>query len=128
MESAALFVVGCSLVLFLAPGVELFGIRYVAVGQGNAYFNKKVGSFSGDVYIDAVEVPVIISYEWGVTSAIVEYKQEFIVFTRTERKDERVEFEIKNNNLHIKTYDLEEFIYSHKDIGGESAYLKVKLP
>ena len=60
LASAALFVVGCSLVLFLAPGVELFGIRYVAVGQGNAYFNKKVGSFSGDVYIEAINGLIFI--------------------------------------------------------------------
>ena len=128
LASAVLFVVGCAVILFLAPGVEIFGIRYVAVGQGNNYYRDYADGFSGDIYISSIEVPVIISYQWGISTPEIEYKQEFIGFTRSERRDNQLVQGVENNNLYITAYDTEEFIYSHESVSEESEFLKVRIP
>lgn len=125
-----LFIVGSALIMFLAPGTEIFGIRYVAVGQGNYELEKEKGvmaQFSGDVYIEATEAPINVSYAF-VQNVRVEYKQNFIGFTKTPRRQAYIEFEIKDNDLHIKTYDIVKFIYSHQNPAGDGFYLNVYLP
>lgn len=125
--SALLFVVGCSLIMFLAPGVEIFGIRYVAPNQGIYEFNEAVESFSGGVYIDVDEVPVTISYQYS-TVARIHYKQDFVGFTTTKARTAYLEYRIEDNDLHIKAYDLKKFIYARQDYDGSSNYLNITLP
>ena len=128
LACALLFVVGCTLIMFLAPGVEIFGIRYVAVGQGQYYFNDKMESFSGDVYIETKEVPITVKYVWGINRVQVEYKQDFIGFTSSPKLDEQLESFVENGDLHIVGHDTEKFLYSHQNIEGDSAFMIVSLP
>jgi len=125
-----LFLVGSALIMFLAPGVEIFGIRYVAVGEGKYELPKDkqvMPSFTGDIYIETVEVPTSVSFAY-ISNVKVEYKQEFIGFTRTKRRDSYIEYEVKDNNLHVITYDLETFVYSQKGALLDMSYLKLYLP
>ena len=124
---ALLFVVGCVLIMFLAPGVELFGIRYVAPNQGVYEFNEAVESFSGDVYIEIDEVPITISYPYS-SAARIHYKQDFVGFTRTQAKTAYLEYTIESNDLHIKAYDLKKFVYARPSVDGSDCFLNITLP
>ncbi len=127
LACAVLFVVGCAVIMFLAPGVEIFGIRYVAPNQDDSYYRKLSDPFGGNVIIESVEVPVEISYEWQLDRVEIEYRQEFIGFTTTPRTDQRIEQYVEGGDLYIKAHDLKAFIYANKtDKDGE--YLKVRLP
>lgn len=124
-----LFVVGSVVIMFLAPGIELFGIRYVASKQGVYELPESkqlVDSFSGDIYITTDEIPINIKYSL-VSNVKIEYRQEFVGFTKSENKTPSLEWVITDNDLHITSHDLVEFVYS-QDFGEEGKYLNLYLP
>ena len=108
---ALLLVFGSVLIMFLAPGTEIFGIRYVASGTSKCENpNKKLEAFSGDIYIDTKNVPITInftdSYAYGV-----DFCQNFIGFTKSKEKVADVSIEYKENDLYITAKEIEEFVY-----------------
>lgn len=126
---ALLFVVGSVVIMFLAPGVELFGIRYVTNKQGVYELpesNQLMENFGGDIYIETDEVPINIKYSL-VSNAKLEYRQEFVGFTRSENKTPSVDVSINNDNLYITSHDLVKFVYA-QDFGSDGAYLNLYLP
>lgn len=125
---ALLFVVGSALFLFLVPGAELFGIRYVTVGQGKYELaEQKMETFEKDIYIETTEVPVYISYGL-ITNVMIEFKQDFVGFTKSDYKTPSIEYKVEDENLKINTKELIKFFYSHERGDGASAYLKVYIP
>lgn len=111
---ALLFVAGSVLIMFLAPGTEIFGIRYVASGTSKCEnVNKSLEAFSGDVYIDTKNVPITIKFTEGYAYA-VDFCQNFIGFTKSKQKVASYSEEYKENNLYITANEIEEFVYSQK--------------
>lgn len=111
---ALLFVFGSVLIMFLAPGTEIFGIRYVASGTSKCEnINKSLEAFSGDVYIDTKNVPITIKFTEEYAYA-VDFCQNFIGFTKSKQKVASYSEEYKENNLYITANEIEEFVYSQK--------------
>lgn len=119
-----LFVCGSVLVLFLAPGTEIFGIRYVASGTSKCEINKPIGEYK-DIYIDTKNVPISIDFNNGYASS-VEFCQNFIGFTRTKDKVANLSMTTENGDLHITANEIEEFVYSQK--ADEFFRFKLALP
>lgn len=117
---------GTALVLFLAPGFEIFGIRYVAKSVVDFKEEKILPSFNGDIYIDSFDVPVNIEY--AATSGVqVLFRQEYVGFTRTKEKQPSLSVKIdKNGNAKISTIEIRKFIFA-SDIT-DSYYLDIRLP
>jgi len=120
-----LFVVTCVLIMFLAPGTEIFGIRYVAHGISDYHFSEPIEGFSGDLYIEAENVPIKIVFN-DHYSYEVEFHQEFIGFTRSKLKKANLDMVYENKNLYLKTSEIQKFIYAQS---GKGRYeLTVSLP
>ena len=125
-----LFVFASFMFLILAPGVEIFGIRYVAVGQGEYELPQSeefMPNFSGDIYIEAEDIPINIKFDL-IHNVHVEYKQVFVGFTRSKNKFPAFSYEVKDNNLHLKSSDLVTFLYSTQDLNSADCYYNVYLP
>ena len=113
LGSVVLFFVGCAVVMFLAPGTEIFGVRYVASGLSQCDVKQTLESFSGDVYVETSKVPIQINF--GNYNYGVEFRQNFIGFTKS--KDKKASLSVsydQSRNLHIKANEIQEFVYSQK--------------
>lgn len=113
-----LLFVGSTVVLFLAPGVEIFGVRYSASGTSKCEFSENIDTylpsgFSGDVYIDTKNVPVEITFSSSY-AYYLEFCQNFIGFTKSKDKVANVSITCEDGDLHIKANEIEEFLYSQK--------------
>ena len=110
-----LFIAGSALILFLAPGTEIFGIRYIQSGFSNYQYSEKLEAFGGDIYIETQGVPVNIIYS-DYYNARVEFSQHFIGFTRSENEKASISVNVdeKTSNLIIKTHELVKFIYAQE--------------
>lgn len=118
---------GSALVLFLAPGVEIFGIRYSASGTSKCEFSENLdpyfsSGFNGDVYIETKNVPIEITFS-GSYIYHLEFCQNFIGFTRSKDKKANVQIYCEDGDLHIKVNEIEEFLYSQKS----DSFLRFKL-
>lgn len=112
--SALLFVVVCTLVLFLAPGVKIFGIRYVSSGSSKCEVAEPLKNFSGDVFVEAKNVPITINFTTDYSFG-VEFYQDFVGLTRSSQ--EKASLEIiydESGNLHLTAKEMEKFIYAHE--------------
>lgn len=110
-----LFVFGSALILFLAPGTEIFGIRYVGAGTSKVDEPlQNLTSFSGDIYIETYSVPITIKYSDYNTTSLY-FQQEFVGFTRTDSEKASVECAVDaSGNLRIKTTELVPWVYAEK--------------
>ena len=97
---------GTALILFLSPGTEIFGIRYVAYGVCDFKDQKTVDMVNGNIYIDSFDVPVFVEYT-SIPNIQVSFKQEFVGFTNTREKNQQ----FKNINYWVK-----EIYFCIKDI------------
>ena len=91
-----LFVAICALILFLAPGVKIFGVRYIAKGisecnhEGDVIVqNYETGEFK-DIYINTYGVPITIQYANQLNSHL-SFHQNFIGLTKSSLKKANVE-------------------------------------
>lgn len=124
LAAIALFFVVCILVLFLAPGTEILGIRYVAKGTTDSEERRvqleevlKDGKFNGNIYIETYGVPVVIEYTPYYTSAVA-FRQEFIGLTKTKSRNAELTTELDNDgNFHVVANELVPWLYSHKGEG-----------
>ncbi len=110
-----LFFVVCLLVLFLAPGVEIFGVRYSA--SGTSEYSKKVNiqSFAGDIYIETHDVPITIEYT-PYFSTNASFSQDFVGLTKTKEKMPSFDAVLdENENLIITTHEIVKWLYSRHD-------------
>ena len=106
----ALFVAGSALVLMLAPGTEIFGIRYIGSGRGEFSFEQNLANFDGNIYIETNEVPISINYS-QYASYYISYHQNFNGFTNSKYKSSSVDYNIDEfGNLIVKVNELRELI------------------
>ena len=105
---------GTALILFLAPGFELFGVRYVTKGIVDFKETKIVDNFRGEIYINTYDVPVVVEYA-PIPNVQVTFRQEFVGFTTTKAKtpDLRVSIDDAGNAI-ISTVEIQKFIFASK--------------
>lgn len=126
----------CLVVLFLAPGTEILGVRYVASGisEFEDTFVLDSKEFSGDIYIETHNVPVVIDYTTYYTSS-VEYKQDFIGLTKDKKETASWQIDYVDRegqtigstkkDVHIKVDEIQKWGYAHDN--GENFYLHAYL-
>lgn len=114
---ALLLVVVPVVIMFLAPGTEIYGIRYVASGTSKCEIkenlNDYVQGFTGDLYIETQNVPIEITFSESY-SYYLEFCQNFIGFTKSKDKKANLSINQKNGDLYVKANEIEEFVYSQK--------------
>lgn len=109
-----LFVIGSVLVMFLAPGTEIFGIRYVASGTSKCDIAEPLQNFTGNLYIDTKNVPIEIDFT-DSTSFGIEFRQNFVGFTKSKQRKANLDITYSDNgDLHLTANEIEEFAYSQK--------------
>ncbi|MBQ7466459.1 MAG: hypothetical protein IJS74_00130 [Clostridia bacterium] len=120
-----LFFVTCALIMFLAPGTEIFGVRYVSALVGNYEKNVTLESFTGDVYIETENVPITIEFDDHYSSSF-SFCQNFTGFTTTKISSAGINYGISDNDLKIKTTEFVKFIYAVESY--DTFHLTLKLP
>ena len=121
-----LFFVGSGVVLMLARGVEIFGIRYIG-GTESKFFDKEVlGEFPGEsIYIETYGVPVNINFTTQYESK-VEFAQHFVGFTKSKHDKAGLEvFEDDDGNTHITSKEMVKWIYANES--ATDYYLNINL-
>ena len=120
-----LFFLSCALVLFLAPGIEIFGVRYVSFFEANYEKEVNISSFSGDIYIETENVPINIEFS-DYTSTFLNYHQNFTGYTTTKTDQAGVYYKIENEDLKISTTEFVKFLFAHDDY--ENFHFDLRLP
>ncbi len=117
---------GIALILFLAPGVEIFGVRYVARGIVDFKKEESVDNFNGDIYINSFDVPVELVYS-AMPGIHVSFRQEYVGFTRTKAKQPSLSFKVEHDgNINISTTEIQKFIFASEL--NDAYYLTIRLP
>ena len=117
----ALLMTGFVLVLFLAPGFSAFGVRYIALNtrnydSGEIRLIDEVGAFTGDIEINAKEVPIYVYFTQanGVGNAYkVRYYENFSGFTKSKIEDPSIEITKRNGVVVININEYEKFIFQN---------------
>lgn len=116
---ALLLIFGSFLIMVLAPGVEIFGIRYVSAGTSRceelvdfAQIRTDYGDFN-HICVETKNVPVDINFI-DYTSSTVEFRQNFVGLTKSKDKVANLGIEVKDGTLYITANEIEAFIYSQK--------------
>ena len=121
---AVLFFAGCAMVLIFAPGVEIFGVRWIGKGLSQFQQTETLSSFSGDIYIETHGAPIIITYN-DYYSNNVEFAQDFMGFTKTEYDKANISITYNLGDVHIKANEMVGFLYSK--LGTGDYFLKLNL-
>ena len=122
---AALFVSSCTLVMFLAPGTEIFGVKYVSALVGNYEKDVTLEAFDGDIYIETANVPITLEFT-DYYSTSLSFHQKFTGFTTTKIEQAGMDYYVENGNLKIKTTEFIKFIYAKEDY--DYFHFDLKLP
>lgn len=119
-------------ILVLAPGVELFGIKYISYAVGDYSETQRITFVSQDIYLYTYDVPVEITFAKEGTLGI-EYVQQFQGYTRA--KDEpNITIKNKDGELfnidqddqaHIYINQYKKFIWNNDS---KDFYLRINLP
>lgn len=107
------FFTGSAVILFMAPGVELFGIRYIPHKQSVFQKSLNIEDFSGEsIYIDTYNVPITINYTDYYSSKLY-FVQEFVGFTKSGYDKANIEMSLDDEkNIHIETKELVKWMYA----------------
>jgi len=108
-----LFVVGCGVVLFLAPGTEVFGIRYIAKGRSNCEVVEPLATHTAqNIYLKTHSVPITINYT-DYYSAEVKFCQNFVGFTKSKHDVAGVDVTTdENGDIHINVKEMVKWLYA----------------
>lgn len=121
-----LFCSGAMLIMYLAPGFEIFGIRYVANGTCDFSDTKSFTISRGDIIIECEDVPVIIDYS-TITNAQVSFREKFIGFTASKAKQPSLNIATdQSGNVKIVTEEITKFLFETKL--DNAKFLKISLP
>ena len=126
----AIFVI----VLFLAPGLSIFGLRYIAGGSRAVAFQRQSVSdflninsneFTGTFILETNEIPVnIIFTEKGIYE--VEYYEDFNGLTKSDIDYPNISIELdRNGSVVIKTNEFKKFVY---ESSSSKRYLNLYIP
>lgn len=125
------------LVLFLAPGVSVFGIKYISINTHGvntgkikitSTFNQKYGNtnFSGTVIINSSEVPVYVDFAEAGRDYYYEYYDNYSGITKSTFEDPSIIVERNDNGdavLTVKSF--ETFAFENAN---SKRYVKVYIP
>ena len=121
-----LFFIGSGVVLMLAPGVEIFGIRYISADV-RAFTDSKSLDLDEvkDIYICSDTVKVNITYTNKYNSS-VSFCQNFQGFTKTKYDNASLNVYVDSEkNLHIETKEMQKWVYGNNE--SSSNFLNIEL-
>lgn len=118
-----------ALVLFLAPGLSVFGVKYIAKGTHTVHettiIANKVNSFSGSIRLEVDDIPVQVVFSQGF-SYQVEYYDNFNGLTTSKFDDPSIEYSKDDDGTAvIKINTFKKFIYEN---GNSTRYVKLLMP
>ena len=107
------FVIGCGAILFLAPGTEIFGIRYIASGRSKYEETEALPTWSGEtIHVKTYGVPITINYT-DYYAAQVEFSQNFIGFTKSGYDKASLNvYEDDAGDIHVETKEMVKWLYA----------------
>ena len=128
-------IAGFCLTLFLAPGLSVFGLKYirsnvheVATGMYPVSNTQAfVGSepFQGNLIVETDEVPINIIYSQG-REYIFQYYDNFDGFTTSKIEDPTITIsKTANGEAYIKTTEYKKFVY---ESSSSERYLNIYIP
>ena len=125
-----IFLISClSLVMFLAPGFSVFGIKYIA--KNTHVINKKykiveeLGDFSGSIIVDCHELPVYVYFteEWDYR---IEYYDNYNGLTTSKFDDPKVTLKrTADGSAMVSISEYRRFLY---ESSSSERYLKIFIP
>jgi len=121
----ALFFIGSGVFLMIAPGTEIFGIKYIG-GSASEYSQvQSLTDLKGEsIYIDTHGVPITINYTNLYTSD-VKFVQNFTGFTRSTHEKARLDIYLdEDGNTHIETKEMIKFLFANQS---RDFYLTINL-
>lgn len=118
-----------ALVLFLAPGLSIFGIKYIAKGthivNKSVYISEEVAGFSGSIRIETDDVPVEVVFSQKFAYQI-EYYDNYCGLTSSKFDDPNFECTKESDGTAvIKIKSFKKFIYENNN---STRYIKVLIP
>ena len=119
------------MVLLMAPGLSIFGLKYIAKGThvvSETYVlaeQLEGGNFSGTIRIEVEDVPVQVEFSQRYTYQ-VEYYDNYNGFTTSKFDDPSIAFEKEpDGTAVIKITSFKKFIYENAN---SSRYVKLMIP
>lgn len=118
------------LVLFLAPGLSIFGVKYIASGthviSENSSIYEKIGNFNYSVRIETDEIPVQVVLSSTSYTYNIEYYDNYNGFTTSSFDDPSIEFSKEaDGTAVVKISSFKKFIYEN---GNSNRYVKLVIP
>ena len=120
-----------ALVIFLAPGLSVFGVKYIASGthriNESCVLSEKLegGTFSGSIRVESDYVPVSIMFSQKFTYE-VEYYDNYNGLTSSDFDDPTIKFsKDADGTAVVKVTSFKKFIYEN---GNSSRYIKISIP
>lgn len=120
-----------TLVLFLAPGLSVFGVKYIASGThviNDSYIlTEKMadGTFSGSIRIETDQVPISVVFSQKYTYQ-VDYYDNYNGLTTSKFDDPSIEFsKDKDGTAVIKVKSFKKFIYENSN---SNRYIRLLIP
>ena len=120
-----------ALVLFLAPGLSVFGVKYIASGthvvSDTFFISDKMPDevFSGSVRIEAEQVPISVVFTQKYTYQL-QYYDNYNGLTTSKIDDPSIEFSKDNDGTAvIKVKSFKKFIYENNN---SSRFIRLLIP
>ena len=120
-----------ALVLFLAPGLSVFGVKYIATGThvvNETYIltdEMSGGTFSGSIRIEAEQVPIEVVFSQKFTYQ-VEYYDNYNGLTSSKIDDPSIDFsKDADGTAVIKITSFKKFIFENNN---SSRYIRLHIP
>ena len=120
-----------TLVLFLAPGLSVFGVKYIASGThviNDSYILTEEmpgGTFSGSIRIETDNVPIYVVFSQKYTYQ-VDYYDNFNGLTTSKFDDPSIEFSKDNDGTAVvKVKSFKKFIYENHN---SNRYIRLLIP
>lgn len=82
IATAAFLCLGLAVTMMLAPGLEIFGVKYVSAKVGKYKFSNNVKYSASNIILNTGDVPIEITY--GMSGSLgLEFVQNFQGFTKS---------------------------------------------
>ena len=114
--------VGLVVAMMLAPGMEIFGVKYVSAKVGKYYETRNIALSGTDIVLNTHDVPVEIVF--GGSGEVLTYRQEFQGFTKSS-DTAGINVTVKDGTTTIDIGEYKKFIWAN---GMTQFYLKLNLP
>lgn len=117
------------ILLFLAPGVSLFGLKYIAHGThtfstGEVDLYDYFGSRYSTIILNTYEVPVEVRFT-GERQVIIEFYESYEGLTKSKIQDPSIDYSIVDGQIVITTSEFHRAIY---ETSTSKRYFKIYFP